>query len=112
MALHTRRKTAYILLGGFTAAFLALGIAALREHPDPVGHFIDLLLHDRVMQIVMADFAGMFAWVFCWMLDDARKRGKKPWGWLVVGAIGATWMIALYLVRRPADGRTVSPADR
>ncbi len=106
MNLHTSRPIAGALFTAFSLAAASLGALAFAEGTNPFTHALELLLHDRVVQIIMADFTFFFLWVLCWMIDDGTKQWRKIIPWMIVGLAGATWMITLYVMtRRTADKR-------
>ncbi|MBI3766770.1 MAG: hypothetical protein HY277_09765 [Ignavibacteriales bacterium] len=71
---------------------------SLIEAQSPFAHFWNLMLHDRIFQVVMLDFTFFFVWVFFWMIDRARMNGRNPYPWLLVGMCVATLMIYLYIL--------------
>jgi hypothetical protein len=87
-------------------------LMALAEGTNPFVHCWDLLLHDRVAQIIMADFTFFFLWVFCWMVDDGKRRWGTILPWMVVGIAGATWMITLYIITRGAKKHSMNSSRR
>ena len=103
MNLHTNQRLMIVLLIPFSVTMATLFWLSLAEYPHPIGHFLDLLEHDRVFQMVMFDFTFFFLWVIFWMIDRARKTGQAVFPWIVVGLVCATWMIYLFV----ATGRRV-----
>ncbi len=57
-----------VLLGVFLLEGSATGTSALKIHTT---------------QWITLNFAGLVLWVFVWMIDQARVRGKNVWLWLV-----------------------------
>ncbi len=98
MELHTDRRVIRIILVAFALSYLIFGELAMREWSDPVAHFLDLLLHDRVVQLIMIDFFFFFVWVVFWMIDYGRRERRRVLYWIPLGAIAATLMITLFLL--------------
>jgi len=49
------------------------------------------------------NYIGLIIWVFVWMIDQARMRGKNFWVWLVPFALAplpALMLFVLFLQRR------------
>lgn len=49
------------------------------------------------------NYLGLIAWVFVWMIDQARMRGKNFWVWLVpfiLAPLPTLMLFVLYLQRR------------
>ena len=49
------------------------------------------------------NYLGMIAWVFVWMIDQARMRGKNVWIWLVpfiLAPLPTLMLFVLFLQRR------------
>ena len=40
-------------------------------------------LHVRTTQWIVANYILLVIWVFVWMIDQARVRGKNVWVWLL-----------------------------
>jgi hypothetical protein len=83
------------LLGLFV---LTLGIFLFYENPDgPSG----LTLHTT--RWIALNYLGLVAWVFVWMIDQARMRGKNVWIWLipfVLAPLPTLMLFVLFLQRR------------
>ena len=83
------------LLGLFV---LTLGIFLFDENPDdPSG----LTLHTT--RCIALNYLGLVAWVFVWMIDQARMRGKNVWIWLIpfiLAPLPTLMLFVLYLQRR------------
>ncbi len=43
----------------------------------------DSQLHVRTTQWIIANYTLLVIWIFVWMIDQARVRGKNVWVWLV-----------------------------
>lgn len=101
--LHTNRALMTILLVIFTVGFILLGILSLLEYEHPLSHYMELLFHDRIVQIIMLDFLFFFIWVVLWMIDCGRKSGRSAIGWIPLGLIAASLMIYLYVITERKD---------
>ncbi len=101
MELHSDRRIAGIILAAFVIPFVAVGIMALLEGADPVSHLFDLLLHDRVVQLIMIDFVFFFVWVVLWMIDLGRREKRNVLVWIPLGLIAGTLMITLFVLSNP-----------
>jgi len=83
------------LLGLFV---LTLGIFLFDENPDGPSA---LTLHTT--RWIALNYLGLVAWVFVWMIDQARMRGKNFWIWLipfVLAPLPTLMLFVLYLQRR------------
>ena len=52
---------------------------------------------------VALNYLGLVIWVFVWMIDQARMRGKNVWIWLVpffLAPLPTLMLFVLYLQRR------------
>ncbi len=43
----------------------------------------DSQLHVRTTQWIIVNYTLLVIWIFVWMIDQARVRGKNVWVWLV-----------------------------
>jgi uncharacterized BrkB/YihY/UPF0761 family membrane protein len=96
--LHTNKRLLSILFILFCVVFVGLGVLTLIECPSPFAHALDLLLHDRIVQLVMVDFAFFFLWVYFWIIDQSRATKRNPIPWFIVGLIAATIMIYAFVL--------------
>ena len=49
------------------------------------------------------NYLGLLAWIFVWMIDQARMRGKNFWVWLVpfiLAPLPTLMLFVLFLQRR------------
>jgi uncharacterized membrane protein len=49
------------------------------------------------------NYLGLIVWVFVWMIDQARMRGKNVWVWLVpfvLAPLPTLMLFVLFLQRR------------
>ena len=83
------------LLGLFV---LMLGVFLLNAAPDSTS---DLKIHTT--RWMALNYLGLIAWVFVWMIDQARMRGKHVWVWLVpfvLAPLPTLMLFVLFLQRR------------
>lgn len=83
------------LLGLFV---LMLGVFLLNAAPDGPS---SLKIHTT--RWMALNYVGLIAWVFVWMIDQARMRGKNVWVWLVPFALAplpTLMLFVLFLQRR------------
>ena len=83
------------LLGLFA---LTLGILFLNTAPDNMSG-----LKTYMTGWMAINYLGLIVWVFVWMIDQARMRGKNFWVWLVPFALAplpTLMLFVLFLQRR------------
>ena len=83
------------LLGTFV---LLLGIFLLQGSPDGTS---GLKIHTT--RWLALNYAGLVLWVFVWMIDQARVRGKNVWLWLLpflLAPLPSLMLFVLFLQRR------------
>lgn len=87
------------LVAGLLGLFvLMLGIFFLNTAPDNAN---GLTIHTTGWMAV--NYLGLIAWVFVWMIDQARMRGKNVWVWLVpfvLAPLPTLMLFVLFLQRR------------
>ena len=98
MELHTNKKLLTLHLILFVTGFTVLAILAFGQFTNPFDHFADLLLHDRIVQMVMFDFFFFFLWVLYWMIDRGKRSGRRVLPWVLVGILAATLMIYIFIL--------------
>jgi multisubunit Na+/H+ antiporter MnhG subunit len=89
------KKLVGILLGAF---ILLLGIFLLQGSPDSAS---GLKVHTT--QWITLNYIGLLVWLFVWMIDQARVRGKNFWLWLVpfiLAPLPTLMLFVLFLQRR------------
>jgi hypothetical protein len=64
---------------GLLAVFVILMVWFLAEGPE--GGTSSLKIHTT--RWITLNYAGLVIWVFVWMIDQARVRGKNVWLWLL-----------------------------
>jgi len=83
------------LLGLFV---LTLGVFFLNTAPDNMSSLTMYLTG-----WVAINYLGLIIWVFVWMIDQTRMRGKNVWVWLVpfiLAPLPTLMLFVLYLQRR------------
>ncbi len=83
------------LLGLFV---LMLGVFLFNAAPDSTS---GLKIHTT--RWMALNYVGVIAWVFVWMIDQARMRGKNVWVWLVpvvLAPLPTLMLFVLFLPRR------------
>lgn len=83
------------LLGGF---MLLLVLFLLEGSPD---NSSGLKIHTT--RWMALNYAGLIIWVFVWMIDQARVRGKNVWLWLLpflFAPLPTLMLFVLFLQRR------------
>ncbi len=108
MQLHTNKKILSVLLLLFSIGIIALGILSLSQFDHPLEHFRDLVLHDRIVQMIMFDFLFFFTWVFLWMIDRGQEHRRMVFPWLILGILAASWMILVFIVTERKGGEDPS----
>ena len=87
------------LVGALLGLFLLmLGIFLLQGAPDTAS---GLKIHTT--RWMALNYIGLVAWVFVWMIDQARMRAKNVWLWLVpfvFAPLPALMLFVLFLQRR------------
>jgi hypothetical protein len=83
------------LLGLFV---LTLGVFFLNTAPNNMSG-----LTMYVTGWVAINYLGLIIWVFVWMIDQTRMRGKNVWVWLIpfiLAPLPTLMLFVLYLQRR------------
>jgi cytochrome bd-type quinol oxidase subunit 2 len=83
------------LLGLFA---ILLGVFLLNSTPESTS---GLKIHTT--RWMALNYLGLVAWVFVWMIDQARMRGKNVWVWLVpfvLAPLPTLMLFVLFLQRR------------
>lgn len=89
------KKLVAVLLGTFA---LLLGIFLLQGSPDTTS---GLKIHTT--RWITLNYAGLLVWIFVWMFDQARVRGKNVWLWLLpllLAPLPTLMLFVLFLQRR------------
>lgn len=89
------KRLATILLVGFTVFLGLLLIQGAGEEPGA--------LKAHTIRWVTLNYIGLMIWIFVWMIDQTRVRGRNVWGWLVPFLIAPlpTLMALILLLQRP-----------
>ncbi len=83
------------LLGLFA---LMLGVFFLDTAPEGTSIF-----KDHTTRWMAINYIGLIVWVFVWMIDQARMRGKNFWVWLIpfiLAPLPTLMVFVLFLQRR------------
>lgn len=56
-------------------------------------------LHIRTTQWIAVNYVLLVVWIFVWMYDQARVRGKNVWIWLVPFIIVPLPVLVLFILR-------------
>ncbi|TKB59816.1 MAG: hypothetical protein E8D48_14815 [Nitrospira sp.] len=89
------KKLVAVLLSVFV---LLLGIFLLQDSSESVS---SLKIHTT--QWITLNYIGLLVWLFVWMIDQARVRGKNVWLWLVpflLAPLPTLMLFVLFLQRR------------
>ncbi len=84
-----------VLLGFFV---LMLGVFLLNAAPESTS-----ILKIHTTRWMALNYLGLVAWVFVWMIDQARMRGKNVWVWFVpfvLAPLPTLMLFVLFLQRR------------
>jgi len=89
------KRLVFALLGGFVLmleVFLVEGAG---------GETSELKMHTT--QWITLNYIGLVLWVFVWMIDQARVRGRNVWLWLVPFLLAPlpTLMALILFLQRP-----------
>lgn len=89
------------LIAGLLGAFvLLLGLFLIQGTPDSAS---GLKIHTT--RWIALNYAGLLVWLFVWMIDQARVRGKNVWLWLlpfILAPLPTLMLFVLFLQRRLA----------
>lgn len=89
------KRLVAILLGFFV---LMLGVFLLNAAPESTS-----ILKIHTTRWMALNYLGLIVWVFVWMIDQARMRGKNVWVWLVpfvLAPLPTLMLFVLFLQRR------------
>ena len=87
-----------LVIGLLGAFLLLLGIFLFHGSPDSTS---GLKIHTT--RWIALNYAGLVVWIFVWMIDQARVRGKNVWLWLLpflFAPLPALLLFVLFLQRR------------
>lgn len=89
------KRLVFVLLGGFV---LMLGIFLIGGAGDETS-----ALKVHTTQWITLNYIGLVLWVFVWMIDQARVRGRNVWVWLVPFLLAPlpTLMALILFLQRP-----------
>ncbi len=87
------------LVIGLLAVFgIALGVSLTQIQAEEEG-----ILHQHAIHWIVLNYTGLMIWLFVWIIDQTRGRGKNVWIWLVpflVAPLPTLMALALFLQRR------------
>ncbi|HYM89099.1 MAG TPA: hypothetical protein VES92_08275 [Nitrospiraceae bacterium] len=88
------KRLVAVLLGFFV---LMLGVFLLNAAPESTS-----ILKIHTTRWMALNYLGLIVWVFVWMIDQARMRGKNVWVWLVPFVLAPlpTLMLFVLLLQR------------
>ncbi len=87
------------LVFGLLAGFCLLLTLFMTQAPTTVGS----ALKSHTTFYLLLNLTGLVIWVFVWMIDQARMRGKNVWVWLVpflLAPVPTLMIFIVYLQRR------------
>jgi hypothetical protein len=87
------------LIFGLLAAFAILFVLFMMQAPSVASS--NLKTHTTFW--ILLNFSGLVIWVFVWMIDQARVRGKNVWLWLLpflLAPLPVLMAFVLFLQRR------------
>ena len=89
------KRLVFALLGGFV---LMLGVFLVEGAGDETS-----ILKMHTTQWITLNYIGLVLWVFVWMIDQARVRGRNVWVWLVPFLLAPlpTLMALILFLQRP-----------
>ena len=89
-----------LVIGLFVAFVILEGIFVFMT-----GGAAESQLHVRTTQWITANYILLVIWIFVWMIDQARVRGKNVWVWLlpyIIFPLPTLAVFILFLQRRIA----------
>jgi hypothetical protein len=89
-----------LIAGLLTAFALLVGLFLFQGAADSAS---GLKVHTT--RWIALNYAGLLVWLFVWMIDQARVRGKNVWLWLLpflLAPLPTLMVFVLYLQRRLA----------
>jgi hypothetical protein len=89
------KRLVFTLLGGFV---LMLGIFLVEGAGEETS-----VLKMHTTRWITLNYIGLVLWVFVWMIDQARVRGRNVWVWLVPFLLAPlpTLMALILFLQRP-----------
>ncbi|MCP9452066.1 MAG: hypothetical protein NNA23_05225 [Nitrospira sp.] len=94
MYVWSKRLVATLLVGFLMLLGLFL-IQGTGEEPSA--------LKAHTVQWITLNYVGLMIWIFVWMIDQTRVRGRNIWAWLVPFLIAPlpTLMALILFLQRP-----------
>jgi hypothetical protein len=87
------------LVIGLLAAFVLALVVFLIQNPLGEGNVLNRL----ATYWIILNYAGLVLWVFIWMIDQTRMRGKNVWVWFLpflLAPVPTLMALILFLQRR------------
>ncbi|HSL05691.1 MAG TPA: hypothetical protein VK901_19380 [Nitrospiraceae bacterium] len=87
------------LVIGLLAAFVLVLAVCLSQ--GQMGEEISLKMHTAWW--IILNYVGLVLWIFVWMIDQTRMRGKNVWVWLLpllLAPLPTLMALILFLQRR------------
>lgn len=87
-----------LVIGLLVAFGLALGLLLTQGQDEEDG-----VLQKHMVHWIILNYAGLLIWLFVWMIDQARVRGKNVWIWLLpflAAPLPTLMVLVLFLQRR------------
>lgn len=87
-----------LVIGILGAFVIILGLFLLQGPADSTS---GLKIHTT--RWIALNYSGLLLWVFVWMIDQARVRGKSVWLWLIpfiLAPLPVLMLFVLFLQRR------------
>lgn len=88
----------WIVIGLLAAFVILLGLFLIQSTGAAASN---LKMHTT--RWITLNYVGLVIWVFVWMIDQARVRGKNVWFWLVpflFAPLPVLMLFVLYLQRK------------
>ena len=96
MYLHWSKTLAIGLLATFAILMTLFLVLGGSEAPST--------LKAHTTRWIVLNYAGLLIWVFVWIADQARMRGKNLWVWVIpflFATLPTLALFLLYLQQRP-----------
>ena len=87
------------LVIGLLAAFVLMLVVFLTQGPLGEGSVLEMY----ATSWITLNYVGLVLWIFVWMIDQTRMRGKNVWLWLLpflLAPLPTLMALVLFLQRR------------
>ena len=90
------------LVIGMMACFVLLAGLFLIQGPGEETSALNI----HTTRWITLNYLGLVIWVFIWMIDQTRVRGRNVWVWLVPFLLAPlpTLMVLIWFLQRPMKG--------